>query len=211
MVKLNITGLVIKEVKIHGLYKHIKMEQKTYIMIDRNTNYYKIGKSLNPLKREKTLQSEKPTIELLFVCDNNVEKVIHKEYNEKRIRGEWFDLKENDILDLITNYNFIKNEFIIVKKTKKVRKTLNNKPIIECVEKGLIMKEIVERTGLCERAIRKRLRQIGMTTKGNKQQKTKDLVQKFRHNNPQLTQKQVVEHLNLSLTSIKRYWNESLS
>ena len=39
---------------------------KVYVMIDKNTGYYKIGKSTNPNLRERTLQSEKPTIEMIF-------------------------------------------------------------------------------------------------------------------------------------------------
>ena len=33
------------------------------------------------------------------------EKDLHSIFESKRIRGEWFDLSENDI-EYITNYNF---------------------------------------------------------------------------------------------------------
>lgn len=81
---------------------------KTYLMTDSNTGYTKIGKSKNPGKREKTLQSEKPTITLKLVCDQMVEGKLHKEYAEKRIRGEWFDLTESDIEQIISEYGFYK-------------------------------------------------------------------------------------------------------
>jgi hypothetical protein len=72
---------------------------KLYVMIDKNTGYYKIGRSVNPRIREKTLQSEKPTIEMLRTYDGMFkdEKALHEMFQEKRIRGEWFDLSGSDI------------------------------------------------------------------------------------------------------------------
>ena len=72
---------------------------KVYVMIDKNTGYYKIGRSINPEKREKTLQSEKPTIEMLFNHDARVkdEKELHDMFRDKRVRGEWFDLNGSDL------------------------------------------------------------------------------------------------------------------
>ncbi len=74
-----------------------------YLMIDTTNNHHKIGISNKPEWREKTLQSEKPTIELLaskkFINRKiaaSFEKALHETYSNKRIRGEWFllDLKE---------------------------------------------------------------------------------------------------------------------
>ncbi len=87
-------------------------EQKTYIMLDSNTGLYKIGKSKYPRHREKTLQSEKPTIELVLICDENVEHKLHKEFSNKRVRGEWFKLSSDDILDIIEFYKFYKKDTI---------------------------------------------------------------------------------------------------
>lgn len=79
---------------------------KTYLMIDENNGYIKIGKSTNPNTREKTLQSEKPFINILYVCDNNIEKKLHNEYKDKRIRGEWFSLSTDDINHIVETYDF---------------------------------------------------------------------------------------------------------
>ena len=70
-----------------------------YVMIDKNTGYYKIGRSKNPEARERTLQSEKPTIEMIFSAESKIsdEKVLHELFKNKRIRGEWFDLSGSDI------------------------------------------------------------------------------------------------------------------
>ena len=82
---------------------------KIYIMIDKNTGYYKIGRSINPNFREKTLQSEKPTIELLYTFDAlcKDEKKLHNMFISQRIRGEWFKLSDSDI-DIVKD--FFKNK-----------------------------------------------------------------------------------------------------
>ncbi len=75
-----------------------------YLMQDTSNNYYKIGISNNPEYREKTLQSEKPTIEIItskkFPVRNiaeSIEKALHSNYSEKRLRGEWFKLNASDV------------------------------------------------------------------------------------------------------------------
>lgn len=87
------------------LNKSNKSATKIYLMIDKNTGYYKIGRSVNPKYRERTLQSEKPTIEMLFNYDgiNDDEMTLHNMFSQKRIRGEWFDLSGTDITK-IENY-----------------------------------------------------------------------------------------------------------
>lgn len=78
-----------------------------YLMHDSVNNYYKIGISNSPEYRERTLQSEKPTIILL--CSKSfpkrkiadiLEKTLHDTYSNKRIRGEWFNLNEEDVIDI---------------------------------------------------------------------------------------------------------------
>lgn len=83
-----------------------KYQQFTYLMIDENTGLTKIGISINPVNRERTLQSEKPTIIMFAAREENIEKILHKEYNVFRIRGEWFKLNQNQIENIIKEYNF---------------------------------------------------------------------------------------------------------
>lgn len=85
-----------------------KMLQKTYLIKDKRTGATKIGKSNNPYKREKTLQSEALSLELLYICNDNVESLLHKKYKHKRIRGEWFNLTDNDINEIISKYKFVR-------------------------------------------------------------------------------------------------------
>ena len=76
-----------------------KEKNYIYVMIDHNTGYHKIGRSVKPKHRERTLQSEKPTIDMI-VCiksDEKEEDFLHRKFIDKRIRGEWFDLNDKDI------------------------------------------------------------------------------------------------------------------
>lgn len=75
-----------------------------YLMHDSKNGYHKIGISKTPKYREKTLQSEKPTIDL--VCSKEypsrkiaeaIESALHKVFEENRIRGEWFELSDADV------------------------------------------------------------------------------------------------------------------
>ena len=75
-----------------------------YLMYDSKNGYHKIGISKTPKYREKTLQSEKPTIDL--VCSKEypsrkiaeaIESALHKAFEENRIRGEWFELSDADV------------------------------------------------------------------------------------------------------------------
>ena len=78
-----------------------------YLMIDTTNSYHKIGISNSPEYREKTLQSEKPTIEL--ICSKSflnrkmcltIEQSLHKTFESKRLRGEWFKLDDKDVEDV---------------------------------------------------------------------------------------------------------------
>lgn len=75
-----------------------------YLMRDAVNGYIKIGYSQNPKYRERTLQSEKPTIELItaWCGDTKDEKELHNTFAHKRLRGEWFSLDDVDI-DIISD------------------------------------------------------------------------------------------------------------
>ncbi len=91
----------LEKVKTENPYREVRnTATNIYLMIDHNTGYYKIGRSMNPAIREKTLQSEKPTIELIFSYEGcfNDERYMHEYFSDKRIRGEWFDLTGSDII-----------------------------------------------------------------------------------------------------------------
>ncbi len=79
-----------------------------YLMVDTTNGYHKIGISNHPEYRERTLQSEKPTIEK--VCAKQfpsrqiaiaIESALHSTFSLKRIRGEWFNLTAEDVAQVI--------------------------------------------------------------------------------------------------------------
>lgn len=79
----------------------------TYLMRDEATGYYKIGMSKNPEYRERTLQCEKPTIVLLASRKyysrgeaRDQERYLHQKYRLARVRGEWFNLTINEVIDV---------------------------------------------------------------------------------------------------------------
>lgn len=81
--------------------KNIETPCYVYLMKDYTNGFYKIGISNNPEYREKTLQSEKPSIDLiaskefpLRLIAESFEKALHKTFENKRLRGEWFNLDE---------------------------------------------------------------------------------------------------------------------
>ena len=77
---------------------------KTYIIKDNTNNTYKIGRSKDPLKREKTLQSEKPNLKLIKIFENNIEKELHELYKDCRLRGEWFKLSKVQLQYICKKY-----------------------------------------------------------------------------------------------------------
>ena len=75
----------------------------TYLMEDTRNGLIKIGKSKNPERREKTLQSEAPSVELRIAVptENNFEQELHNLFDHLRRRGEWFELTSADTKDVI--------------------------------------------------------------------------------------------------------------
>lgn len=79
-----------------------------YLMKDVSNGYHKIGISNTPEYRERTLQSEKPTIEML-ACKKYptrkiaeaIESALHTAYSQQRLRGEWFNLTDADVAAII--------------------------------------------------------------------------------------------------------------
>lgn len=78
-----------------------------YLMKDLSNGFFKIGISNKPKFREKTLQSEKPSIELLMSKEFPNRKIasafemsLHKIYHSKRLRGEWFELNEDELEEI---------------------------------------------------------------------------------------------------------------
>lgn len=75
---------------------------KIYLMYNDTNGLVKIGRSINPSTREKTLQGEAPKTEIiaLWNAPKQVEKKLHQIFENKRLRGEWFNLDLSDLLKI---------------------------------------------------------------------------------------------------------------
>lgn len=78
-----------------------------YLMVDTTNGYHKIGISNHPEYREKTLQSEKPTIEKICakrfpsrLIAQSIESALHTAFASKRVRGEWFKLNDEEVAQI---------------------------------------------------------------------------------------------------------------
>ena len=79
-----------------------KGDSYVYIMYNQRNNLIKIGKSINPGHREKTLQAEEPEITMVAVwkASDKLERHLHRIYKHKRLRGEWFKLSFKELKDI---------------------------------------------------------------------------------------------------------------
>lgn len=74
-----------------------------YLMYEASSGFYKIGVSKNPNRRERTLQSQKPDIKMLYNTRFtkkkafSIEQKLHRLFDLKRVRGEWFSLTDEDL------------------------------------------------------------------------------------------------------------------
>lgn len=78
----------------------VTIETDSHLYLMRHSNgLTKIGKSINPQSRERTLQAEDPRLSIVFVASNKgcYEKALHCIFADLRKRGEWFDLDEHHV------------------------------------------------------------------------------------------------------------------
>jgi hypothetical protein len=78
----------------------------TYIIYNPENKLYKIGRSSNVFDRLNSLRNEiSYKLELIFYIDNDIECLLHKEYVDFRMFGEWFDLSIDHVLDIKNKHN----------------------------------------------------------------------------------------------------------
>lgn len=78
-----------------------------YVMKNQRNGFFKIGSSKNPEYREETLQAEEPEIVKISATPGpkEIERQLHRLFSDKRLRGEWFRLTDEEaetIPNLIT-------------------------------------------------------------------------------------------------------------
>jgi hypothetical protein len=73
-----------------------------YLMLNSRTNLIKIGRSIKPAFRERTLQSQEPEIVLIakWKAPKEIERQLHDTFRQNRKRGEWFELKFGELRQL---------------------------------------------------------------------------------------------------------------
>lgn len=76
--------------------------QAGFVYLVKCQTLYKIGSTKNPTKRLRGLQSSTPfPLELLhtILCRDvrTCEILLHLEFKSKHVRGEWFELSEEDV------------------------------------------------------------------------------------------------------------------
>ena len=98
----------IVNLRIEGNY--VNYDQKTYIMYDPYYELFKIGKSVNPESRRKSLAN--PDIKLIAVHPQDIEVKLHNEYSGFRKFGEWFDLGLQLAHEIIEKYSFDTTEYV---------------------------------------------------------------------------------------------------
>lgn len=71
---------------------------KTYIVFNPKSNLIKIGKSISPKTRIRTLETQAGAIfDVLALIDSDIESKLHKKFAEYRTVGEWFDDRDGAI------------------------------------------------------------------------------------------------------------------
>lgn len=71
----------------------------SYLMFDGKR--YKIGKSNDPIKRLKQLSTGNPFLKLIATSETISEQTLHNLLRHKRIKGEFFQLDQNEVQKII--------------------------------------------------------------------------------------------------------------
>lgn len=76
-----------------------KSKSYVYLMVNTSDGLVKIGHSTAPYRREKTLQSQEPVVNLIayWIAPKKAEAELHQLYSANRKRGEWFQLCMKDL------------------------------------------------------------------------------------------------------------------
>ncbi len=75
------------------IFEKEKLIVKTYFIMESSTKLIKIGKSKDPERRIKDLQTSNPKeLKLILEIEGDYEKEFHNIFSGKRISGEWYDI-----------------------------------------------------------------------------------------------------------------------
>ena len=81
-------------------------ETKDYLYIIKNESKYKIGFTSDIKKRYNNYKSHLGSVNLIYVYEsfesNKLELFLHEKYKKQRVIGEYFNLSDKDLLDIIS-------------------------------------------------------------------------------------------------------------
>jgi hypothetical protein len=66
---------------------------------------FKIGKSINVKSRLNQIKTGNPFIKLIDYSNNISEELLHDCFKNERIKGEWFELNQNDVDFILLKFN----------------------------------------------------------------------------------------------------------
>ena len=96
-----------------------RLRQYVYIIENQDSGAIKIGVAHNVEKRIKQLQtgsvSELNLIYRSNICSNafEVEKFMHDKFNNRHIRGEWYNVGKTEVINELEKCNFVlKSSFV---------------------------------------------------------------------------------------------------
>ena len=86
-----------------------RQRKKIYLMKSHLHDMIKIGYSVNPSTRIRTLAAKEPALEIIHEFEGRTqdERRLHEKYNNKRVKGEgeWFRLSDADVEDIKEYFN----------------------------------------------------------------------------------------------------------
>jgi hypothetical protein len=72
------------------------------------SKFTKIGRSNDPYQRFNILKCSNPRIKLLAIADTDIELNLHTMFKDKLVKGEWYNLSNEDINKIIEDFKFKK-------------------------------------------------------------------------------------------------------
>lgn len=117
---------------ILNVFNDEKKDIEVYVYLIFDGNYYKIGKSKDPEKRLKSIKTGNANAVLICYANERIinEKQLHTIYFNYRVNGEWFDLNQKQIDNIILLMKDKKDENLInqtVKMQTTRQKRIKNK------------------------------------------------------------------------------------
>lgn len=78
----------------------------TYVLFNPTSGLYKIGKTKDLYRRFKSYCI--PELEVVQVCEDDIEQKMHDTFFTKRMEGEWFSLTDEELEVMVEKYGFRK-------------------------------------------------------------------------------------------------------